>query len=61
MFMDFATLAMDALINQAAKARFMFGGQVSVPIVVCMPHGGGINAGRSIRNVWKPGLLTYRA
>jgi len=45
MFMDFITLAMDALVNQAAKARFMFGGQVSVPIVVRMPHGGGINAG----------------
>ena len=45
MFMDFVTLAMDALVNQAAKAHFMFGGQVSVPIVVRMPHGGGINAG----------------
>ena len=45
MFMDFVTLAMDALVNQAAKARFMFGGQVSVPVVVRMPHGGGINAG----------------
>jgi pyruvate/2-oxoglutarate/acetoin dehydrogenase E1 component len=39
------TLAMDALVNQAAKARFMFGGQVSVPMVVRMPHGGGISAG----------------
>lgn len=45
MFMDFVTLAMDALVNQAAKARFMFGGQLSVPMVVRMPHGGGINAG----------------
>ncbi len=45
MFMDFVTLAMDALVNQAAKARFMFGGQVSVPMVVRTPHGGGINAG----------------
>jgi len=45
MFMDFVTLAMDALVNQAAKAHFMFGGQGSVPIVVRMPHGGGINAG----------------
>ena len=43
--MDFVTLAMDALVNQAAKARFMFGGQCSVPMVVRMPHGGGINAG----------------
>ena len=45
MFMDFVTLAMDALVNQAAKARFMFGGQCSVPMVVRTPHGGGINAG----------------
>jgi len=45
MFMDFMTLAMDALVNQAAKARFMFGGQASVPLVVRTPHGGGINAG----------------
>lgn len=45
MFMDFVTLTMDALVNQAAKARFMFGSQLSVPMVVRMPHGGGINAG----------------
>jgi pyruvate dehydrogenase E1 component beta subunit len=45
MFMDFMTLAMDALVNQAAKARFMFGAQTSVPLVVRTPHGGGISAG----------------
>lgn len=45
MFMDFSTLAMDALVNQAAKARFMFGGQASVPLVLRTPHGGGLNAG----------------
>jgi pyruvate/2-oxoglutarate/acetoin dehydrogenase E1 component len=45
MFMDFTTLVMDALVNQAAKARFMFGGQRSVPMVVRTPHGGGIGAG----------------
>ena len=45
MFMDFATLAMDAIVNQAAKARFMFGGQTHLPLVVRMPHGGGLNAG----------------
>jgi pyruvate/2-oxoglutarate/acetoin dehydrogenase E1 component len=45
MFMDFMTLAMDALVNQAAKARFMFGGQCSIPMVLRAPHGGGINAG----------------
>lgn len=45
MFMDFITLAMDALVNQAAKARFMFGGQGSVPMVLRTPHGGGLSAG----------------
>ena len=45
MFMDFTTLVMDALVNQAAKARFMFGGQRSVPIVLRTPHGGGLGAG----------------
>lgn len=45
MFMDFVTLAMDAIVNQAAKAHFMFGGQCSVPMVVRLPHGGGISAG----------------
>lgn len=45
MFMDFMTLTMDALVNQAAKARFMFGAQASVPLVVRTPHGGGISAG----------------
>src|SRR3546814_16040802 len=45
MFMDFITLAMDALVNQAAKARFLFGGRSSVPMVLRTPHGGGLNAG----------------
>ncbi len=45
MFMDFVTLTMDALVNQAAKARFMFGGQGSVPMVLRTPHGGGMSAG----------------
>ncbi|MGA2043068.1 MAG: alpha-ketoacid dehydrogenase subunit beta [Roseiarcus sp.] len=45
MFMDFTTLAMDAIVNQAAKARFMFGGQRSLPLVLRTPHGGGLGAG----------------
>jgi pyruvate dehydrogenase E1 component beta subunit len=45
MFMDFITLAMDMLVNQAAKLRSMFGGQASVPMVIRTPHGGGLNAG----------------
>jgi len=34
MFIDFATLAMDCLVNQTAKYRYMAGGQLSVPMVV---------------------------
>ena len=34
MYSDFLTLAMDPIVNQAAKARYMFGGQASVPMVV---------------------------
>ena len=45
MFMDFTTLAMDALVNQAAKAHFMFGGRCTVPMVLRTPHGGGLSAG----------------
>lgn len=38
-FADFALCAVDELINQAAKARYMFGGQARVPLVVREPMG----------------------
>jgi pyruvate dehydrogenase E1 component beta subunit len=38
-FSDFALCAVDELVNQAAKARFMFGGQGRVPLVVREPIG----------------------
>ncbi|MFV0514407.1 MAG: alpha-ketoacid dehydrogenase subunit beta [Jhaorihella sp.] len=38
-FSDFALCAVDELVNQAAKARFMFGGQMRVPMVVREPVG----------------------
>lgn len=34
MFIDFATLALDCLVNQTAKYRYMSGGQLAVPMVV---------------------------
>ena len=46
MFSDFSGLAMDQICTQAAKLRFMTGGQCSVPWVLRMPTGGG--AGKSI-------------
>ncbi len=39
---DFVTLMMDALVNQAAKYRFMLGGQARMPLVVRGPTGGGV-------------------
>jgi pyruvate/2-oxoglutarate/acetoin dehydrogenase E1 component len=44
MFMDFTTLAMEQLVNQAAKMRFMFGGTISVPFVLRTPAGSGTGA-----------------
>jgi len=41
MFMDFITLAMDQLVNQAAKFRYQYGPQAAVPIVVRCPSGAG--------------------
>ncbi|HME54328.1 MAG TPA: alpha-ketoacid dehydrogenase subunit beta [Candidatus Lokiarchaeia archaeon] len=41
MFGDLITLAMDQIVNQAAKSRFMFGGQSSVPLIVRTPFGAG--------------------
>ncbi|HJN18697.1 MAG TPA: alpha-ketoacid dehydrogenase subunit beta, partial [Armatimonadota bacterium] len=41
MFMDFITLAMDQLVNQAAKFHYQYGPQAAVPIVVRCPSGAG--------------------
>ncbi len=46
MFVDFSGLAMDQICTQAAKLRFMTGGQCKVPWVIRMPQGGG--SGKSI-------------
>jgi pyruvate dehydrogenase E1 component beta subunit len=44
MFSDFITVAFDAIANQAAKQRFMLGGQVQVPVVFRTPAGSGTGA-----------------
>ena len=41
MFGDLTTLAMDQIANQAAKLRYMFGGQIKVPLVIRSPSGAG--------------------
>jgi pyruvate dehydrogenase E1 component beta subunit len=43
-FFDFILLAMDQIINQAAKMRYMFGGTIAVPIVLRGPAGSGTGA-----------------
>lgn len=44
MFCDFVGCCFDQLMNQAAKLRYMLGGQAKVPLVVRMQCGGGFNA-----------------
>ena len=43
MFGDLTALAMDQIANQAAKIRYMFGGQAKCPMVVRTPFGAGVN------------------
>jgi len=43
-FSDFAALAMEQIVNQAAKIRFMLGGKASVPLVMRFPSGSGTGA-----------------
>ena len=42
MFADFLTVCMEMIVNQAAKARYMYGGQISVPVTIRVPFGTGI-------------------
>lgn len=62
MYIDFMTLAMDQTINQAAKIRYMSGGQVKVPLVIRTQGGAGRSLGAQHSNsleawfVHTPGL-----
>jgi pyruvate dehydrogenase E1 component beta subunit len=44
-FADFLAVCLDPIVNQAAKIRYMSGGQVSVPLTVLTFGGGGLAAG----------------
>jgi pyruvate dehydrogenase E1 component beta subunit len=44
MFMDFLGVALDPLLNQAAKLRYMFGGKARVPLTVLTLMGAGMQA-----------------
>ena len=41
-FVDFTACAMDQIVNQAAKIRFMLGGKANVPLVIRTPCGSGL-------------------
>ncbi|NLZ54762.1 MAG: alpha-ketoacid dehydrogenase subunit beta [Thermoanaerobacteraceae bacterium] len=62
MYMDFTYVAMDQILNQAAKIRYMFGGKAKVPLVIRGQQGiGRGNAGQhsqSVENIFThiPGL-----
>ncbi|AVR00125.1 2-oxoisovalerate dehydrogenase subunit beta [Oceanobacillus picturae] len=43
-FSDFITIAMDQIVNQAAKLRYMYGGKGKVPMVLRTPSGSGTGA-----------------
>ena len=45
MYIDFAALVMDQMVNQAAKVRYMFGGKARVPLVMRTQGGGGMHYG----------------
>jgi pyruvate dehydrogenase E1 component beta subunit len=63
MTINFSLLALDQVINSAASIRYMFGGQVGVPMVIRMPQGGGHQLGpthsHSLEAIYLhvPGLL----
>jgi pyruvate dehydrogenase E1 component subunit beta len=63
MTVNFSLLAMDQIVNHAAHIRYMFGGQVKVPLVVRMPQGAGHQLGPTHSHSFEalylhvPGLL----
>lgn len=44
MFMDFICVAMDQIVNQAAKLKYMFGGEATLPLTITTAGGGGLSA-----------------
>ena len=63
MTINFSLLALDQIINAAGSVRYMFGGQVGVPMVIRMPQGGGHQLGPTHSHCFEaiylhiPGLL----
>jgi pyruvate dehydrogenase E1 component beta subunit len=63
MTINFSLLAIDQIVNHAAKMHYMFGGQVKVPLVIRMPGGGGFQLGAQhsqtldVMYAYVPGLI----
>ncbi len=53
MLMNFTTVAMDMIVNHAAKLRFMSGGQTHVPITIRTMTGAGIATGGQHADYWE--------
>ncbi len=45
MTLNFGIVAMDQIVNHVSKMRYMFGGQVTLPLVIRAPQGGGTQKG----------------
>lgn len=53
MYMDFTSCCFDAIVNQAAKTRFMSGGQVKVPVVFRTQQGAGRSSAAQHAQSWE--------
>lgn len=58
MWASFAPYCFDQIVNQAAKLRYMSGGQASIPLVIRMAAGGGLRAGAQHSDTLYP-LFTH--
>jgi pyruvate/2-oxoglutarate/acetoin dehydrogenase E1 component len=54
MFIDFAGVCLDSMVNQAAKFRYMFGGTAVTPLTVRAMYGAGLRAGAQHSQVLYP-------
>ena len=61
MYSDFMGIAMDQIVNQAAKNRYMFGGKAKLPLTYRRPLAPAPATPPSTPRALRPGLPTYRA
>jgi len=54
MFVDFATVCLDQIMNQTAKFRYMFGGRARTPLVIRATYGAGTRAGSQHTQAFYP-------